>query len=839
MGPRIVCRFSSSLHARTRKIDPSCVSIETSRHVSQHEVVHKAVQDTKRKGRLSYSRRHFGTRRANESPVRNTKRRRSSLAQKPCIESPQLLKSEDKGLPPRKALASSSSSASEIIAPETVAVRRGMLGAGDENLANYERRPRHKTKVDKYDLKKTSTKSRDDENAGIRKAKTTKRRRRKSGLTLNSEFRAPNVAQDRLTLKGSGGLGIFRNGKASSSVLRRGLPDLSFSEMKFLSKRQNRPEDVTEAKPVKRKKRDKGLAQQISGYFERPNVSKPDIRASTDTTLSERDPASLSAEYRTTSPFCEPAVTKCQRTLPNHGLRSRTKTRSDRRINCLPQRLVTETQQPREQCYKPHSTRSSDHQKASSTASEYSWSITTSRSVRSPKETLRVPRVGKSPHTKAPPTKVPVGSFEDETSHGGSENPLFAVHDQVQHESANESSLSQLSMDQYTKSMLLKSNHDLWDRLSAQVRNPEMYTLSDLKHLARLEKLEAIQRGATTSQDGRESPNLLLRHDFNPCPKDVDDYKPSNLRSKAVSCKEARLGSNSDQRLPMAHKSVPITKRQPSSSPIDEAFRPRKSHDPSHLRHVTFGSARPFDNSALAKATTARSPAQRPRYQSLDWNQFATTPATDSFLAFDQPSLQKHPKSGTSEAEAYTCALTNSQRIIHDIEQEELLAGWGKGSPREDVDKMPQVDIKGFDEQTIFAENIRTHNNTNLTDPWGFTETFQQGVKQAPPTGTARLVAEGEQRLDDAFADLDHFSNHKIFHPSVRRSATGLPPDRRHLMTKGMSGVVVQPKQQQDEDEESHLPDFWRPHILYCSGDAMFHSLYICATLGVSHGYIS
>jgi len=58
-------------------------------------------------------------------------------------------------------------------------------------------------------------------------------RRKKTGIALNHDFKAPNVEQERLTLKNTG-LGIFNKGKASEPVTSRGLPDLTFSEMTFL-----------------------------------------------------------------------------------------------------------------------------------------------------------------------------------------------------------------------------------------------------------------------------------------------------------------------------------------------------------------------------------------------------------------------------------------------------------------------------------------------------------------------------------------------------------------------------------------------------------------------------
>ena len=69
----------------------------------------------------------------------------------------------------------------------------------------YERRPRHKTKADKYEIKQDgnkSTKKREKKEKKTSASKRDKRPKRKerSGDALVHTFSAPNVAQDRLTV---------------------------------------------------------------------------------------------------------------------------------------------------------------------------------------------------------------------------------------------------------------------------------------------------------------------------------------------------------------------------------------------------------------------------------------------------------------------------------------------------------------------------------------------------------------------------------------------------------------------------------------------------------------
>ncbi|KAA8894821.1 hypothetical protein FN846DRAFT_912438 [Sphaerosporella brunnea] len=65
--------------------------------------------------------------------------------------------------------------------------------------------------------------------------------------TLIKGFSAETIAKQRITLQPSHKLGIFKNGRASSPVRRRGLPDLTFSEVDFLSKRSHRSPEARDS----------------------------------------------------------------------------------------------------------------------------------------------------------------------------------------------------------------------------------------------------------------------------------------------------------------------------------------------------------------------------------------------------------------------------------------------------------------------------------------------------------------------------------------------------------------------------------------------------------------
>ncbi|CAG7938178.1 unnamed protein product [Penicillium salamii] len=110
---------------------------------------------------------------------------------------------------------------------------------------NFELKPRHKTREDRYDYKPNSVEAKSH-------AKKVKPRARRH--TMNDDFHAMNVTENRLTMRRIVNLGIFSKGKASSNCSREDpqvscampLPnsshkrksgsDLAFSEMTFFSK---------------------------------------------------------------------------------------------------------------------------------------------------------------------------------------------------------------------------------------------------------------------------------------------------------------------------------------------------------------------------------------------------------------------------------------------------------------------------------------------------------------------------------------------------------------------------------------------------------------------------
>ncbi|EXJ74169.1 uncharacterized protein A1O5_02463 [Cladophialophora psammophila CBS 110553] len=130
---------------------------------------------------------------------------------------------------------------------------------------NYARKLRHKTKPDRYEYKDASKKPPNE-----RESKG--RIKKKSATLLNHEFQAPNVAIERLTLNSNSGPGFLAKAKSSTDVGKKGLPDLTFSEMAFL-KRKRQDDDARFAKLKEQNQRKKGRKspnQEISEFFSRP-----------------------------------------------------------------------------------------------------------------------------------------------------------------------------------------------------------------------------------------------------------------------------------------------------------------------------------------------------------------------------------------------------------------------------------------------------------------------------------------------------------------------------------------------------------------------------------------
>ncbi|KAJ5549233.1 hypothetical protein N7513_006467 [Penicillium frequentans] len=137
--------------------------------------------------------------------------------------------------------------------------------AGHELQPSFDRKPRHKTREDRYEYK----------GAGIIRKQSTpykdkKKRRLGRKQTMNDVFHAPNVARERLTLRGNLNVGIFNKGKASSPMKLGHAPDSAFSERRFLTKRHPGSPSKSPTKEKKRKVGHKPSNNGTSRHQKRP-----------------------------------------------------------------------------------------------------------------------------------------------------------------------------------------------------------------------------------------------------------------------------------------------------------------------------------------------------------------------------------------------------------------------------------------------------------------------------------------------------------------------------------------------------------------------------------------
>ncbi|KAL8670275.1 MAG: hypothetical protein Q9168_005177 [Polycauliona sp. 1 TL-2023] len=148
-----------------------------------------------------------------------------------------------------------------------------IIDSPEKPAKTYERRSRHKTREDRYDLQKDKKPDKTKD----AKSKHKKKRKgvQKSGAVLMQNFSAGNVETDRLTLKATVPVGLFGKGRASSPIRRKGLPDLSFSEVNFLNHgKGSQKENVRST--AKSKRRQEAKAADTEAEFSRFFASSKD-----------------------------------------------------------------------------------------------------------------------------------------------------------------------------------------------------------------------------------------------------------------------------------------------------------------------------------------------------------------------------------------------------------------------------------------------------------------------------------------------------------------------------------------------------------------------------------
>ncbi|KAI1382320.1 hypothetical protein F4677DRAFT_23002 [Hypoxylon crocopeplum] len=136
--------------------------------------------------------------------------------------------------------------------------------------ASFEKRPRRKTREDKYETKKKRDRKQDDalghdDNQRKRRKRASKKKPMTSSKHVVSNFTSGAVLNDRITVQPHLKPGLFDNGRASR---REPISDLAFSEMQFLKhqKRSSQPKALSKSRQ-RDKRRESREMEEVSSFF--------------------------------------------------------------------------------------------------------------------------------------------------------------------------------------------------------------------------------------------------------------------------------------------------------------------------------------------------------------------------------------------------------------------------------------------------------------------------------------------------------------------------------------------------------------------------------------------
>ncbi|KAI0889835.1 uncharacterized protein GGS22DRAFT_177007 [Annulohypoxylon maeteangense] len=140
----------------------------------------------------------------------------------------------------------------------------------DEQM-NFERRPRHKTREDKYETKKTKRDHEKGSSGGYeehRRKKRKKAEKRKSIISsknIVNNFTSDAVLNSRITVQPQLKPGLFENRRTSK---KQPISDLAFSQMQFMKHQKRNPQPKPLSKSRLREKRREGREiEEVSSFF--------------------------------------------------------------------------------------------------------------------------------------------------------------------------------------------------------------------------------------------------------------------------------------------------------------------------------------------------------------------------------------------------------------------------------------------------------------------------------------------------------------------------------------------------------------------------------------------
>ncbi|KAF7507960.1 hypothetical protein GJ744_009857 [Endocarpon pusillum] len=743
----------------------------------------------------------------NQAHIGNSKRRRSTLVHRQDIEKSKRRKamkeypsiSQNSSVRP-------SSPASSLGTSEALSLRRDTLERRSIGVEQYERRPRHKTKANKYDLNMRAN-SREARDIAGGERKSSRRRRRKSGLTLNSDFKAPNVAQERLTLKANSGPGIFHRGKASSPVHIRGMPDLCFTEMNFLSKRRDHQEpnkrNPKHARSSKSKEKEKSRAEQISKYFQRSQAAKPCIRTRAQTMVPEQNMTqdSPAVSVLSMSDHQDLDLDRRQRTPANHGLGRHTAQQMDRDAAVTQGCRVSDIEEPQTEHHQRHSSPITNRDQLKSSSSYYSWSVTPSRRSRSNQEATT-----NSPKIVAQTSRPDGFRATTKQQHAVYSRLVKSPHDQTVREPVHESPMSQLSLDEYTKSMLLGSKQDLWGKFPTDYRAAELYTLTDLKGLSRLGKLEEPGKDSHGFQGEDEQRAWFLSNNGFKFDAELSSTPTAQMPTtqKRSSTVVGNTSSN-DQRL-SPHIKLPIAGSMTKGHSAGQIFDGNMLVNHFSMPGLTFAPPGPRNR------PTSEQSYGYPSFENIH----AEIPTrTIRSVTAPQPGPHEYRWTNTSGRLPQDApANDTAQQIIRDIEQEELLIFQAKNHKSGAAEDVIDIALDGFSDHTSRTDLPEFHDMRGH-DPFPLqqdSEYSEQNIDRPPPGPAMAQPGPSPHQscLDPGRMNADQSQGQR--RPKNVRFATDQQSGCLSLSVD--DGSILAELQRQQEGENA-LVDFWRPNILY------------------------
>ncbi|KAI0136435.1 hypothetical protein BJ170DRAFT_10558 [Xylariales sp. AK1849] len=140
----------------------------------------------------------------------------------------------------------------------------------------FDKRPRHKTRTDKYDPRGKERRSPEKSEANAQRHRSKRSRKDRKPLlsskNVMGNFNSNAVLNDRITVSQNLRPGIFQNGRKAAT---KPIPDLAFSEMHFLQdrKRNTKPKLLSKSRLRELEKQNKEI-EEVSSFFLPPKVSR-------------------------------------------------------------------------------------------------------------------------------------------------------------------------------------------------------------------------------------------------------------------------------------------------------------------------------------------------------------------------------------------------------------------------------------------------------------------------------------------------------------------------------------------------------------------------------------